>query len=1854
MKRIIIASAVLVVLAVSAWFLFFRSSKFEVSKNPEFAKYISGYSSGVISKKSAIRVKLVSSFASQFKTTEEVDPDVFDFSPSIKGKVIWADPQTLEFKPEADLPSGVTFQAVLHLDKLTKMPNELETFKFVFQTSRQNFEAMIDKIVTTDKKDYSKQKAIGTIRTADVVTLDELKKMIEAKQGSQQLTVDVKQGATDQEFTFEINDISRTASASTVSINCNGNAIGVDRTDKLQVDVPAVNDFSYLFYRTVQAPEQYLLLQFSDPIKEDQDLDGLISMTNQSGLQFTIEDNTIKVFPANRFEGNYNVNINRGILNSQGTKLTKERAFPVSFEMQKPAVRMVNKGVILPSGDKELVYPFEAVNLKAVDVNVLKIYENNVLQFLQVNDLQGDYELHRVGLPVMTKTIRLDQSGIVDFNKWTRFSIDLKDLIKADPGAIYRITISFKQEYSAYPCPGSGTTSKKDELTSTSKLGEESDDENNTNWTSGEDEGYYYEDYGDDYWANRDNPCHKAYYKQNRQIGQNIFVSNIGLIAKMGNDGQLKVIVTDLLTAKPIDDAKVDILNYQQQVLKTGETNGDGIADFEKLKDPYFVVVSANKQKGYLKLVDGSALSMSKFDISGSPINKGLKGFIYGERGVWRPGDSIYLTFILKEESLPLPENHPVIMELRNPNFQVVSRLVQTKNAMNFYTFHLKTDENAPTGSWEASVSVGGAKFIKGLRIETVKPNRLKINIDFKKDYLEKEDKASATLNAKWLHGAIAKNLTAKVDVLLSASSTSFKQYPGYVFDDKTRTLATEPISIFDGGLDEEGNARVNADIKLEQLAPGKLNATFMTKVFEDGGNFSTDQFSIPYYPYSTMVGLQVPKGNKSSSMIVTDTNHTASIVLVDTKGNLINKPHNIQFEIFKMEWRWWWEQAENASNYNASIYNQPLKKATVTAQGGKANWTFRVNYPDWGRYLIKATDLDNGHAASEVVYMDWPGWYSRNNENHPQGAAMLMLTTDKTKYNVGEEVKLTVPTSENSRMLVSLENGTKVLKTYMVAGEKGQTQFTFKATPDMSPNIYVNVTLLQPHAQTVNDLPIRLYGVAPIMIEDPETHLEPIISMPNELEAEKTISLTVSEKNKREMSYTIAIVDEGLLDLTRFKTPDPWQTFYAREALGVKTWDLYDWVIGASSGELARLLSIGGDQGINKKAGQKANRFPPMVKFMGPFHLKGGSQTHKIEMPRYVGSVRTMVIAGSARSYGFAEKTTAVKKPLMVLATLPRVLGPGEKVKLPLSVFAMDKNIRSANVKVKISDLLRVVGSAEKTVSFKTTGEENIDFDLDVLPKIGHAKVEVIVTSGNQKATDVIDIEVRNPNPRVTQVISKVLEAGETWNTDYKTVGITGTNHGVLEVSSIPPVNLDKRLKYLIAYPHGCIEQTTSSVFPQLYLGDIVDLSADKKADIEQNVKLGIQRLATFQLFNGGMGYWQNSTDADEWGTSYAGHFLIEAEKKGFTVSSDMLRRWKKYQQTRAGAWTDNGKYSQLIQAYRLYTLALSGSADKGAMNRLKECKLNDDAKWRLAAAYVLAGKQDIANTLTANLSTVVAPYSEYWWTYGSAVRDEAMILETQLLLNKKKESFELLKRISEQLGKDEWMSTQTTAYALIAVSKYLVQNMTSSSLKFSYKLNANADVAKNYHKTIGQETLAVDNGKGGKLQVKNQSTGIIYARLILDGIPETDQSEESMNNLRVNVVYKSTSGSVVNPSELSQGTDFMAEVTVSNPGTKGNLEQLALTQIFPSGWEIINTRMADVEKLGNSAVPTYQDIRDDRVYSYFNLKPNESKTFRLMLNASYAGKFYLPGAYVEAMYDATINARLKGEWIEIARKEK
>ena len=738
-------------------------------------------------------------------------------------------------------------------------------------------------------------------------------------------------------------------------------------------------------------------------------------------------------------------------------------------------------------------------------------------------------------------------------------------------------------------------------------------------------------------------------------------------------------------------------------------------------------------------------------------------------------------------------------------------------------------------------------------------------------------------------------------------------------------------------------------------------------------------------------------------------------------------------------------------------------------------------------------------------------------------------------------------------------------------------------------------------------------------------------------------------------MAYTLAIVDEGLLDLTRFRTPDPWQAFNAREALGVNTWDLYNYVVGAYGGRIEQLFSIGGDDALNKGPKAIVNRFKPVVQFAGPFLLKKGEKRqHTYKMPNYNGRVRVMVVAGNGEAYGNTEKSVLVRKPVMLLGTLPRVIGIGEEMVVPATVFATEKGVGDVQVTIACSGNMEVVGEKSHMLHFETVSDKLAQFRIRVKDTPGAGHVKITATGGGEKSVYETDIEIRSVRRPQIKVTPVTLEAGKSWKGTVGLPGVEGTNSLVLEMSDVQPVNLSTRLSYLLGYPHGCVEQITSKAFPQLYLSGFASLTREQEQSTEATVKEVIRRLRSYQTVDGSFSYWPGGTAPNAWGTVYAIHFLLEAEKKGYLVPEGMKRNALNDLSRIARNWKPEASYSaeseEMTQAYRLFVLALGQVAEVGAMNRLKESKtLMSMSRYLLAAGYALVGRPDVSKELVVKTTALTTACSGYDQTFGSDLRDTSIRLMTFCLLGDGKEAALLANEISKTLASDDWLSTQSTAFSLVALSDYMEKYKMSGSMDFSYAVDGKAKKVSTT-RNIWTETLLDKTAFSASLELKNTGKSTLFARLVAEGIPAEGKEEAYANGLTLAVSYMDHDGHPVNTSALQQGTNFTAVVTVANSSPRG-YNHLVLTEVFPAGWEILNTRFLTGGTVDNRVTGVnYQDIRDDRAYSYIDYLPaGKQVTVRINLCAVYPGRFYLPPVYCEAMYDHLVRANTEGKMVTV-----
>lgn len=1797
--------------------------------DPAFADFILAHTSGVISKYSEIEVHLSQDLNPGVEPGTQIEAEVFDFSPNIKGQAVWGASNLIRFIPSENLRPGQVYEASFELGAVATVDKSLQTFEFNFQAIEQAYQLLRFKIEPYQRTDLIWNQIEGEITCADRGMEEELRKDLQfGDLDSKKIKWNL--GANSLRWEFHIDSLERKEKAYEIPIFYQKEELG-------QLRVPGLSDFEVIAVYVQQSPQQKVSISFSDPLNERQNTAGMFQLGGKDVKSVEIEGSVVHLYPEKRFSGSVQLTVYPGIKNILGYKFPKEYTTNISFEARKPEIRFVNEGTIVPTQGSVRI-PFEAVSLRAVDISIYQIYANNVQQFLQINRLSGSEELRRVASPIHRERINLQTEGRNPLD-WNSYAIDLDRIIQREPGAIYRIELSFQKSYSLYPCDGDANT----ELESLSAPTWEEDEEDQF-------ERYYYEPWyfeGYDY-RERDNPCHISYYSRDRKIERNVLASDIGLVVK-GGEKEWYTYTQSISTAKGLSGLAIKYFNYQGQLIAEGQSDASGYLKVKLDSRPFLVVAENGAERAYRTLENSSSLSISSFAVGGRDARKGVEGMCYTERGIWRPGDTIFLDFILDDKDNPLPSTHPLVLSLQDPRGQEIYRTVQSRGSNSIFHFPLRTEKDAPTGNYSVHIKVGGKSFYHNLAVESIQPNRLDISLKAEGEIIDasNEGNIDLDLDAEWLTGADAADLQAQVTARISSNPNAFKEkHPLFDFNDESRSAPyVDDPNIFEGKLDASGHADIRKDLGYLRNSPGMLRLHLGTKVFEPGGRFSIKSTTLNLAPYSAFAGIQMPELN-NYGYLETGKNHPIGLIRVNQAGKPI--AGQLRVTVYKVHWSWWWSAQRGQATYLNNEVSQQLDSKLISVnENGRGR--YELNIPDnhWGRLYIVVEDVKSGHRSSALAYVDWAWGRDRTGRAGGESVSVLNVQTDKDSYEVGETAKISVPSAAGGRLILSYENAQGQLSQTILNTQAGSTVHDLEISPDMAPNCYAHAMIVQPHSAKGNDLPLRLYGIIPILVEDPATRLKPILKAPEEIRPNSRYKIAVSEAKGKAMEYTLAVVDEGLLGLNNFQTPEPWSHFYSKTALGLRTWDIYDEVIGGFSGEIAKMLTVGGDAALLQENEEDADRFVPVVRHIGPFKLKAGAEAnHELEMPNYLGKVRVMVIAANKdKAYGSADTNISVKQPLMVQMTLPRVLGPEEEVLVPVTVFAMKEGIKEVNLKLSASGKINLLDKEQK-ISFAKPGQKTVYFKAKVARALGKASLTISASSGAEKSSESIEIAVRSPMRKQQQIFTSVVE-GSPVSYRAEPFGISGSNRLVVSLSSLPKLNLAERLDYLIGYPHGCLEQTTSKCFAQLNLEKWVDLKTEEKAAIREFVNAGLNKLRGLQLSEGGFRYWPGNTTPDAWASTYVGHFLLSAEAAGYKLPAGLKEGYLRYARQEARTWANHSSLSSnndLNQAYRLYVLALAGKPEMGAMTRLRNQGIHSRAAaYRLASAYALLGEKEAARELMQKYAKLETDQQYYYYCYGSSLRDKVMQMESFNELGDRAEAMRLAKEIAEELS-EGWHSTQTIAYSLQALGSLF----SNANEKIEARITQDG-ITKNISSNLSVYQWEVkDFAKISELSIESSNGKPLFLTIVREGLPVYGSETAQSNRISMSVRYTDMQGKTIDPSRLKIGTQLIAELSITRSSLSKDFENLAVSQMFPSGWEITNSRVFIASTVNNEGLD-YQDIRDDRVLSYYNAYRYSSKIIRVELTASYPGKWYLPPTWIEAMYEGSIAANNKGQWVEV-----
>ncbi len=1810
------------------------------SKDQEMLdQYFMAATVGVISASDDLKFVLKEPLSSD--VTEEVLQKVVTLSPAVEGTVGLSNNTILTFTPKSPLESDKTYTVKLDLNKLdaTRFDKSIE---YQIKTLAQDMKVEREGIIINENGDIS---ILLNVKTADKVDVEKLKSCF-----TTDASVVVVVEKSSNEYEIECRFANGLKQDSKIAYN--GANIGCTVAGNVELFDINTKQFGVVFTHQ-NTRDKSFNIYFSQRINRQMDLTGLVKAQNQNA-SYTVKDNVLTIFLSDLSNvDKVAIWISQGIKSTENKTLPTDYTYDIQVKVDHPAAEFVSDGNYFPSeGDFKI--PIKTRSLDQLRLVVIEIKQENVMHYLAWQSLAyaDYYNLRMYGKPVYDEIVTLNQ-GIKDNEGWTVYGIDLSDRIRKNPGSIYHIGMEFAPQHTSLSCK---TQLKQYKVSS--KIPENDFFTIRDNYYND-----YYGNYEDYNWQESNDPCKLAYYVNQEPVQKLFICSDYSVIAKKAGSNYF-ISLTKLMDLSVVADAEVTLYNLQAEKISSARTSGEGFVKFENvLVDAAVLKVEKNTHVTYLSLDPNQSNSLTEFDVSGERSETDTEFFTYTDRDIWRPGDSIYVDLMINKAYSDLPKGMSLVMTFYNVDNMIVNEQVQKIDLENkqIYSFKIHTSPNAKTGLYRCVFQIGPKSIRKNIRVETIKPNTAEVIYTFKniEGNTIYSDLISGSVQAKFLTGFEIGNAKIKASARGRKNTNPFPEYKDYYFDVYDNTNIENNINILDLTTGEKGFGNFEGLQSLKYFNT-PINVSIETETILPGGGTNKEGKSVIVSPFATYLGASRKDGSGWNGNHTFQENVDVNLVNLTNKGKVNNNSNNISYILQQNISSWWVDKyrLRSSGNFVNAEYWKDVDNGSLSIKG-KGRITFPKGKLQKGAYKLTMKDESSGH-ATQVFFTVYDGI-----EKIPGSQPYIIdLQSDKDTYKAGETVKLMLPDMEGAKALISIERGNRVIDQIWYDLAKTNNIVSLPTNENWSPNVYIHVTIMQKYKQENNDLPLRLFGVKHIKMDGNISQLKPVASIPDQLESNKSYTFSISESEGRPMEYTLAIVDEGLLNLTGFATPDPAKHFNGKYPLLVKTWDIYQYLISYFKGKFAGIISIGGDDAYNPDAIAEINRFKPVVIHQGPFKLsKGGKINHKIEIPNYIGKVRLMVVACAPNNFGKLEKSMLVKNPLMVQTQYPRTLNVTDKLQIPVTILRDDAGIKTADLTVK-TDASFVKGfAASKSLTFNGKNQLSQIYDIEVQNKVGKFSVETSINGGGKGMKETTEMLINYPNSYESNISKNIIEPGAKMDYVIKPKGYREVFTSKMMISGLKVPNFTQYSEDLIEYPYGCLEQITSAGFSQLYLDKIIQMDPVQNKNRVENLQASIYKIGRLQQPSGKFNYW-DGTYYHAWSDIYAGNFLVELKRLNYiNNTSDMLSKWLDVHYSIANNWaasglTDNYVYEteSLAQAFRLFVLAKGGKPSKSAMNRFvtSNTSTNPMTWWLIAGSFQLSSYDTKAREYAAKAENLQKNYNEAksYESFGDKGRDWAMIVEILSYIDSDKTKLEnYYDQMVETLNATSWTSTQTKGFAFIAAYKYFGKSLGLVS-KVDYTITGLSGATKTYqHSAYEPRIIVIDKASYDKnISIANKGKGKLYVYQTNRYIDNNLKKEAASSNLGLTVDYYNVTRKQSGIAGIQLGDDISVTIRVNNPSALA-ANDLALNLKMPAGWELINPRIYETEVTKPNGNFTYQDFKDDRVYTFFDMKAGESKSFSFKTKAAFSGDFYMPSVSCEHMYKGTIYARSAADRVTISK---
>jgi len=1496
-----------------------------------------------------------------------------------------------------------------------------------------------------------------------------------------------------------------------------------------------------------------------------------------------------------------------------GAKLTQSVSKDLFFGKMPAAIGFVNKKAAYLSAKGARNIGVNIVNLPKVRVKIAKVYQNNILSFLRGNRYE-DYGF-------VNDEDGYQPNGTFNYNE--------------DEGQLYSDVVVNKII----------ETENLPKVAGVSALNVGLPDANNAF------KGIYVVSV-------------QSNDEQYLQATKLVSISDIGLIAKQSGQ-EVWVFANSIKTAEPLENVEIHLISSNNQDVATLKTDGNGIAKFDKLNEKAagFKVALITATSGDAKkdgedfnylLFEDSAVETSRFEVEGKRDNaSGFEAFIYGERNIYRPGETVHFNTVVRKQDWQTPGSVPIKIRILLPNGQELKVIRGSTGSQGDLATTLPLDKAAVTGTYVVEVSNANDVLLasQNISVEEFMPDRIKVDTKTDRESYGTGQSVSLSATALNLFGPPASGRNYEMDFSLKRKAFVAEKFKEYVFDIPNSTKFENTLR--QGVTDDAGLAKEAFVLDAALQDMGVLEGKIFVTVFDETGRPVNRLKRFDVFTQDIFYGIKL-----ADSYVGLNAPLPIGMVALDKNGQPKNT--TAQVEVVRLEYLTVVERQGEQLQYVSRKREKLVYSNAMNFVNGKAEVRYVPTVS--GEYEVRVRRVGAaGYAVTSFYAYGWGNTAASSFEVSNEG--QVLMEFDKPKYEVGDQATVLFKTPFKGKLLVTIERN-KVLEYKYLNTDNQSAEFKFTITNSHLPNAYVTATLIRPLDNSRLPLTVA-HGFGPVLVEDSDTKI-PVEIIAVEKSRSKTKQI-IKVKAARNAQLTIAVVDEGILQIKNFKTPDIHGFFYQKRALEVGSHDLYPFLFPELS--LAATSSTGGDgYDLEKRVNPLSNGRVNLVAFWSGTLDTGldGEAEFEVQIPQFSGDLRIMAVAYKDNAFGSANKNIKIADPIVISAALPRFLSPDDELVIPINVTNTEKSPAKVSVSLGVNGNLSLVSGSTQQMNIASEKESRTSFVVKAAQVMGTGSVTVTVNNGKEKFTEKTEITIRPATSLLKTAQSGVIAGGSTGNIDFANNFIPGTVKSKLVVSRSPMVQYAKALDYLLGYPHGCIEQTISKAFPQIYFADLakslktnpyIVKTGDSDFNPTFNVQAAIQKVEAMQLPNGAVSYWPATTEESWWGTAYATHFLVEAQQAGFEVSQSVVGKMLDYLITKTNTpaledeyiYAETGGYVRRQIAsrstiYSLYVLAMSGKPNRAAMNYYKQNAniLTQDSHYLLAAAYKQMGDTRSYSFLTpTNYTSQSGGFRQFSGSFSSPLRNLALVVNTLIETDPDNLQIPKLARLlSQGLNSTAYLNTQEASFAFLAMGKLAKKN--ANSTVTAVVSSGKGLVSKFDGKDLVLQSL------NQKIQITTSGKGALYWFAQTEGLSATGSYVAEDAGLRVRKQFLNRNGQ---PMSQFRQNDLVV-VKISLTSADGNpVENVVITDLLPAAFEIENPRLTeprDMPWLKNATTPDHFDIRDDRINYYTTAKGTE-RTFYYLVRVITKGTFTLGPVSADAMYSGEFRSYSGGGKVRV-----